>query len=187
MTHAECNVHILRYLKAVIEIMKHPWATDLAEFLRAANKLKKNYLAMGRHSMDENKLNSLFAHYDEILEAGRAQYAAATENKKNISYYNDERLLLLRLGEYKQEHLRFLTNFDVPFDNNGPERDARFLKGKVKVAGCFRSEEGAKSYVKIASLISTLRKQNADLYVTINDIFNGILPSFDLEHPSGDG
>jgi len=187
MTHAECNVHILRYLKAVIEIMKHPWATDLAEFFRDANKLKKHYLAMGQYSMDENELNSTFARYDEILESGRAQYAAATENKKNISYFNDERLLLLRLGEYKQEHLRFLTNFDVPFDNNGSERDARFFKGKLKVAGCFRSEEGAKNYVKIASLISTLRKQDTNVYVTINDIFNGILPSFDFEQPSGNG
>ncbi len=187
MTHAECNVHILRYLKAVIEIMKHPWATDLAEFLRDKNKLKKHYLALGRHSMDENELNSIFARYDEILETGRAQYATATENKKNISYFNDERRLLLRLDEYKQEHLRFLTNFDVPFDNNGSERDARFFKGKMKVAGCFRSEEGAKSYVKIASLISTLRKQNTNVYVTINDIFNGVLPSFDFEQPSGNG
>jgi len=94
---------------------------------------------------------------------------------------------LLRLGEYKEEHLRFLTNFDVPFDNNGSERAARFFKGKIKVAGCFRSEEGAKNYVKIASLISTLKKQGANVYVTINDIFNGILPSFDLKHHGGDG
>lgn len=187
MTHAECNAHILRYLKAVIEIIKHPWATDLAELFRDANKLKKYYLSMGRYSMEENELNSISARYDEILEAGKAQYAAATENKKNITYFNDERLLLLRLGEYKQEHLRFLTNFDVPFDNNGSERAARFFKGKLKVAGCFRSEEGAKNYVKIASLISTLKKQGANVYVTINDIFNGILPSFDFEHSSEEG
>ncbi len=30
--------------------------------------------------------------------------------KNNISYYNDERLLLKRLEEYKQEHLRFLIH-----------------------------------------------------------------------------
>jgi len=187
ITHAECNAHILRYLKAVIEIMKHQWATDLAELFRDVNKLKKHYLAMGRNSMDENELNSIFVRYDEILEAGKAQYAAATENKKNISYFNDERLLLLRLKQYKQEHLRFLTNFDVPFDNNGSERAARFFKGKIKVAGCFRSEDGAKNYAKIASLISTLRKQGTNMYVTINDILNGILPSFDFKQPIGDG
>lgn len=187
MTHAECNAHILRYLQAVIEIMKHPWATDLAELLRDANKLKKQYLALGRNSMDENELNSISARYDDILEAGKAQYAAATENKKNISYFNDERLLLTRLGEYKEEHLRFLANFEVPFDNNGSERGARFFKGKLKVAGCFRSEEGAENYAKIASIISTLKKQGANVYLSINDIFNGILPSFDFEHTIGSG
>ena len=163
MTHAECNAHILRYLQAVIEIMKHSWATDLAELLRYANKLKKQYLVLGRNSIDEKELDCISARYDEILETGKAQYAAATENKKNISYFNDERLLLKRLGEYKHEHLRFLTNFDVPFDNNGSERGARFFKGKLKVAGCFRSEEGVKNYAKIASLISTLKKQGANV------------------------
>ncbi len=187
ITHAECNVHILRYLKAVIEIMKHPWATDMAEFLRETNKLKKHYQSMDRHIMDENELNSFSARYDEILEAGKAQYTAATENKKNISYYNEERLLLKRLAEYKQEHLRFLTNFEVPFDNNGPERDVRLFKNKIKVSGGFRSEEGARTYVKIASLISTLRKQNANVYFTIKDIFNGITPTFDSVYSSGDG
>jgi len=167
--------------------MKHPWATDLAELLRDANKLKKQYLALGRNSMDENELNSISVRYDDILEAGKAQYAAATENKKNISYFNDERLLLTRLGEYKQEHLRFLTNFEVPFDNNGSERGARFFKGKLKVAGCFRSGEGAENYAKIASIISTLKKQGANVYLAINDIFNGILPTFDFQHTIGSG
>lgn len=187
MTHAECNAHILRYLQAVIEIMNHSWATDLAGLLRDANKLKKRYVTMGRNAIDETELTGIFTRYDEILEAGKAQYAAATENKKNISYFNDERLLLKRLREYKEEHLRFLTNFDVPFDNNGSERDVRFLKGKLKVAGCFRSEEGAKNYAKIASLISTLKKQGANVYVAINDLFNGILPTFDLQRPIESG
>jgi transposase len=187
MTHAECNAHILRYLQAVIEIMKHPWATDLAELLRDASKLKKHYLDLGRNSMEENELNAISTRYDEIIEAGKAQYAAATENKRNISYFNDERLLLLRLREYKPEHLHFLTNFDVPFDNNSSERGARFFKNKLKVAGCFRSEEGAQNYAKIASIVSTLKKQGANLYVSINDIFNGILPSFDFQHTIGSG
>ena len=187
MTHAECNAHILCYLQAVIEIMKHSWATDLAEFLRYTNKLKKQYLVLGKNSIDEKELDCISARYDDILENGKAQYAAATENKKNILYYNDERLLLKRLGEYKQEHLRFLTNFEVPFDNNGSERGARFFKGKLKVAGCFRSEEGVKNYAKIASLISTLKKQGANVYISINDIFNGILPVFDFQNSISSG
>jgi transposase len=183
MTHAECNAHILRYLNAVIEIMKHPWATEMAGLLRDANKLKKECLAMGKSSLDESELAEIFARYDRILEAGEAQYKAAIEGKKNISNYNDERLLLKRLKEYKEEHLRFLADFAVPFDNNGSEQCARFLKNKIKVIGCFRSEEGAKNYAKIASLISTLKKQGANLYLAIFDIFNGVLPTLDPENP----
>lgn len=187
ITHAECNVHILRYLQAVIQIMKHSWAIDLVEFFRDANKIKKHYLSGGINSIDEDELARLFVRYDEILENGNSQYAAAIENKKNISYFNDERLLLIRLKKYKQEHLRFLTNFEVPFDNNGSERCARFFKCKLKVAGCFRSEEGAKNYAKIASLISTMKKQGANVYLTINDIFNGILPTFDFQKSADSG
>jgi len=57
----------------------------------------------------------------------------------------------------------------------------------LKVAGCFRSEEGVKNYAKIASLISTLKKQGANVYISINDIFNGILPTFDFQNPISSG
>ena len=77
--------------------------------------------------------------------------------------------------------MRFLTDFDVPFDNNESERGARFFKNKLKVSGCFRSEETAKDYAKIASLIATLKKQGANLYLALSEIFNGILPKFATE------
>lgn len=176
ITHAECNAHILRYLKAVIEIMKHPWAKEMSELLRDSNKLKKHYLAMDQNFIDEDELNNISTQYDKILEAGKAQYEAAIKNKKDISYFNDERLLLIRLEKYKQEHLRFLADFQVPFDNNASERCVRFFKNKLKVAGCFRSEEGAHNYAQIASIFSTMKKQNINIYMSINDIFNGILP-----------
>lgn len=187
MTHAECNAHILRYLKAVIEIMKHPWATKFTELLRSANKLKKQYIHMGKSSIETDEFERISKQYDEILELGKQEYIAATENKKNISYYNDERLLLKRLGEYKKEHLKFLEKFEVPFDNNGSERGARFFKSKSKVSGGFRSDEGVKNYAKIASLISTLKKQGTNVYVSINNIFNGILPTFDSEQSISSG
>ena len=67
--------------------------------------------------------------------------------------------LLLRLSERKQDVLRFLTNPDVPFTNNQAERDARMVKLKQKISGCFRSVQGAEDFAVIRTLIGTAKKR----------------------------
>jgi transposase len=178
MTHAECNAHILRYLKAVIDILKHQWASDMSGLLREANRLKKQCIKEGKSALASAELERIQERYHEIIGNAEAEYAKAIDGKKNISYYNEERLLIKRLGEYADEHLRFLTNFDAPFDNNGAEQGARFFKGKVKTAGCFRSDAGADAYARIASFISTLKKQDMNVFSNIRDVLDGITPVF---------
>ena len=55
--------------------------------------------------------------------------------------------------------LRFLTDPTVPFTNNEAERDGRMMKVRQKISGGFRSEQGARDFAVIRSLIATAKKQ----------------------------
>ena len=181
LTHAECNVHVLRYLKAVAEIMKHPWAKEMADLLKEANDRKKELVDAKHESMDNNELDAFRSRYNDILARGGKEYEAAIEGKKNITYYTEERRLLVRLGDFIDEHLRFLSDFSVPFSNNVAEQGARYIKGKKKVSGGFRSDGGTDNYATIASVAATLRKHGKSVFLAFRDAFRGDAPKFNSE------
>jgi len=165
--HAECNAHILRYLKSAAETNKCEWAVAMTTFLTEANNNVKEHKARNIPALDDAAVAGYHARYDEILEQGRLEFFQG-ENKD----INSEGMKLLRrLKEYKREHLRFLSDFQVPFDNNLAERDLRMIKSKTKVSGCFRGNEGGAVFANIKSYTSTLRKNSMN-------IFNGLKNAF---------
>ena len=62
----------------------------------------------------------------------------------------------------------FLTDPNVPYDNNASERGVRKIKVKQKVSGCFRTDGGANDFAKIHSIAETAMKNG-------NSKFNAIL------------
>jgi len=56
--------------------------------------------------------------------------------------------------------LRFLIDPRVPFTNNLAEQAVRMMKVKQKISGGFRSEQGARDFAILRSLIATAKKQN---------------------------
>jgi transposase len=170
ITHAECNDHIDRRVKAVAEILKHAWAAEFRSFLNKTWERKKKLVAEGgTFTKDETK--DVFKEYALIIANGVAEYEAAIAGKKCIKYYNEEKCLLNRLKEYTAEHLRFVTDKVVPCGNNIAEQCAKEAKRKMKVAGCYRSDKGADNYARSASVISTLKKQKMNVFAGIADIF----------------
>jgi transposase len=172
LTHAECNEHISRAAKAVFEILKHGWADELRKFLLDANKQKKALLKEGGY-FTEQEQKDFFSQFIEILDKGDAEYRAATDGLQRIARFNDEKCLLKRLREYINEHLRFLTDPEVPRSNNVAEQSAKEIKRKVRVSGGFRSDTGPKNYARITSVISTMRKIGINIFRGISRIRQG--------------
>ena len=172
LTHAECNDHIDRRLKAVNEILKHEWALKLRSFFFDADKRKKELMDKGEYFSDQ-EIKDYFTSFLEILDMGDAEYQQAIEGKQRIVRFNEEKCLLKRLREYVSEHLRYMSVPKVPRGNNGAERSAKEAKRKVRVSGGFRSDKGADNYARVTSVVSTMNKQKMNIFQGIKDIFNG--------------
>ena len=75
--------------------------------------------------------------------------------------------LALRLQNYKEGCLRFLTDPRTPFSNNEAERDIRMGKLRQKISGGFRSMQGAHDFASLRSVIATARKQGWNVLETL--------------------
>ena len=165
--HSECNVHVSRYLKGNFENTNNKWSLDMRNFLCSLNEYKKNLLVNNINKVDDKKISSYIKRYDEIIQKGYA------ENKTVKSkYLKQEKIKLLnRLKKYKDNHLLFMIDFNMPFDNNLSERDLRHVKSKQKISGYFKSMTGIQNYLNIKSIISSCKKQSKNFYDLIFNIF----------------
>lgn len=168
--HIECNVHISRYLRGDYENTKNEWSLKMRSFLCSLNEYRKKLKGKGIDKLEKEQLDRYSKRYDELLEEGYE------ENKKVKGKYlrQEEQRLLNRLKKYKENHLMFLYDFRVPFDNNLAERDLRHVKSKQKISGHFNSMEGIKIYLNIKSIIGTLKKRGQNFYNKIFKIYENI-------------
>jgi transposase len=177
--HSLCNAHHLRELTGVFENFQMSWAKEMKEFLEELNRV----VIQSNGELDEIEAKSWKIKYRKILDKADLECPLPEnkEKKRGRIAKSKPRNLLERLRDYESEVLRFTTSKNIPFTNNQGERDIRMTKVQQKISGCFRSIEGANTFCKIRSYISTCKKQNICISQALEDLFNGTYPQFILD------
>lgn len=167
--HAECNIHLIRYLRKNTEDTKHKWSDKMITLLCEMNKARKELINQGISSFSEETTADYEQKYHSLLEDGRI------ENKVKVHKYaqKEELILLNRMDKYSHNHLLFLHDFQVLFDDNISERDLRKAKNRQKMAGGFRKDSGHEMYCSILTVIETIKRRKMGMLENIRLLFNG--------------
>ena len=169
-SHALCNAHHLRELKALIEFDHEPWAAPMRDCLLDANRAVGDAKARGESTLDAAVLERFDTRFWDILREGFAFHRklprlpqAASGRPKRRPGEN----LLRRLHQFKDDVLRFLVDFEVPFTNNLAEQALRMMRVKMKISGAFRTFDAAQDFAALRSIVATARKQRCNILQTL--------------------
>lgn len=167
--HEECNVHILRYLRKNTEETGNTWSGQMSALLCRMNRARKARIAEGGKCFLAEEIASYEGQYQEILARGWEEHRGTKARYAR----EDESALLNRLEKYSHNHLLFLYDFKVPFDNNMSERDLRKVKNRQKMAGGFRKNSGQGMYCAILTLVETMKRRGMSILDNIKNLFMG--------------
>lgn len=168
LEHATCGAHLLRELNGIEEMEPdHTWPGMFKELLLDMKSAKERAIAEGKTNLEPERLKEFEDRYDRIIQKAEEECPPARIVQGKRGRYikrGKEGSLIFRLKEYRTEVTRFVYEADVPFDNNLAERDIRIMKPKLKVSGCFRSEEGAIAHLDIMSYFGTATKHDISAF-----------------------
>ena len=158
--NAECNVHLIRDLKKVVDNLNHVWAKKLIELITKMNKKRKWLIKKGKEEFTQEELNKFEDKFEKIMIEANEE----NEEEKQEYYVDKEKTLILRILDYKNEYFLWIYDFEVPFENNLSERGLRGAKSKQKASGQFWSVESASWYATIRTYIETCNRNNVNIY-----------------------
>lgn len=118
---------------------------------------KRRYSQIIKAGMRENPVPDLS---EQPLKRGRKKQSKA----KN---------LLDHCQKYQRESLLFMHDFSAPFSNNQAELEIRMVKLQQKIFKTFRSEHGDSWFCRVRGYISTVKKNEQLVLVSLVGIFEG--------------
>ncbi|MEA2173836.1 MAG: transposase [Blastocatellia bacterium] len=129
--HGLCGVHLLRELLFLAELSEEQksWAEPLKGLLLEIKSKVEEVRESAGESLEADKQEAYSQPSDELIEQGlkvnepgaSPAGPAAQEATQISSCDKQARNLLLRMQRKKEQVLRFMTDFAVPFDNNQAE------------------------------------------------------------------
>ena len=185
--HALCNAHHLRELTFLEEQHAQRWARDLRHLLSEIYTAVLRAKADGAARLPAAATTAFATRYGEVIAAGRVANppprAERPPGQRGRRKQSKAQNLLDRLETRQAAVLAFMYDFAVPFDNNQAERDIRMVKVQQKIAGGFRTVEGARMFCRIRGYISTMRKQGQHVLTALESVFTGkpLAPAFGAE------
>ncbi len=133
------------------------------------NKARKKRMEQGETSFPADEISSYEREYHSLI------FEGWEENKNTSHKYAkaDEIKLLNRMKKYSHNHLLFLHDFNVLFDDNISERDLRKVKNRQKMSGGFRKDSGHEMYCSILTVIETIKRRKMGMLENIKKLFMG--------------
>jgi transposase len=163
VAHQLCCAHAQRELAAVADLagpdVDWCWATQAGDALVAMQKLVAEAVTAGADALDPDTLAGQVQLYRSAAQIGLTQTAA-----RSSTVMRKHHALARRLRDRQDDYLRFTTDWRIPADNNGSERDIRMIKLRQKVSGCLRTLTGAKQFCAIRSYLSTAAKHGKHFF-----------------------
>lgn len=92
---------------------------------------------------------------------------------KNRFFYSDERSLLIRIREYKENYFAWVYDFELPTTNNLSESSLRMTKTKMKVSGQFLKEKTAQEFALVRSYTETCKRNGINEYEALVRLMSG--------------
>jgi transposase len=160
--HQLCCAHAARELQAVADVSPAGswcWAMQAAQALVGMQRLLSEASTAGLEQVDPAALAEQIHLYRSAALLGVRQTAA--RSSKLMRTHN---ALAHRLLNRQDDYLRFTTDWRIPADNNGSERDIRMIKLRQKVSGCLRTLTGARQFCAIRSYLATAAKHEVHFF-----------------------
>jgi len=173
--HSLCGAHLLRELALVAEQDGQAWAGALADVLRGMGAAATEWRRHGAAAIPADERTTWIAQYHDLLAQGFAAQPPPVDTRvrRGRPKQSPAKNLLDALLQHSARVLAFVDDLTIPFTNNQAERDLRMAKVQQKVAGTFRSEEGATAYCRLRSYLATLRKQGRNRLEALTAVFTG--------------